>query len=482
MATIKHNANRQGRSSLLLAFVGVVSFLLSQNAQRGQVELLSRQMMEADGFVQDAPEQGQAKSVDSNNAVGSDLLQEPQYTLNDPTMRLSPYVERPWLHFHSDRFPHVMDRPKRKLILTDIGWNHPNKKKGLAEFPRSLLMRELLQAFIDHPLFDPTFDWRAMAEGRVPVDTSLEYVVLMDIETCFESNYPVNVAQFTANADTLMGRVVKDKGQNPCYNMNGCGKQLSHVLDSPLFQQVNASTLVYFNCGGSGPGRARKERFSSHKISVVSISAGPDMLNEDSDMGMPPPAIHPVVLSHKQRQSIINSCDSESDRNRPYLLSFVGKHRKGSPRKELVQLHNGNDVISMRTPVYVDAQKKGEFNETFPSLLRKSKFGAVPRGDNRFSYRFTEVLSGGAIPVVHSDGWILPFREELVDWSKCAVVIPEKQMNQTVEILRDITETQRCRMRRYCYEVYEKYMVNPEANIAGILDSIEAAHHGKATI
>ncbi|CAB9511912.1 Exostosin-1 [Seminavis robusta] len=368
-----------------------------------------------------------------------------------------------------------MEPPKRKLVLTDLGWNNPNKAKGLSEFPRSLRTRAILQAFIDHPDFDPQFHWRGMLEGKIPIDISLHYVVLLDIETCFESNYPNNVANFHANADTRMGRVVNDKGINPCYRMGGCRKYIQHVLESPLFQQANKSTLLYLLCGGNGPEHTiRKQKIASNQLSVLALSAGPDMLHADSDMGLPPPPIHPVTLSHQQHQEIM-SCGSESDDNRPYLFSFVGRHRGSSPRSELFKLHNGNDVISIQTPNYLEAKQKGEINETYPSLLKKSKFGAAPRGDNRFSYRFTEVLSAGAIPVIYSDGWVLPFRKELVDWSKCAIVIPEDQVSQTIGILKDITEKQRCRRRQYCFGIYNKYMASPGATLAGILDSLEAA-------
>jgi hypothetical protein len=112
---------------------------------------------------------------------------------------------------------------------------------------------------------------------------------------------------------------------------------------------------------------------------------------------------------------------------------------------------------------------------SFGDLLAGSKFAACPRGDNRFSYRFTEILSAGAIPVVHSDGWVLPFREELVDWKECALHIPEKNINVTVEIISQIDDKKRCQMRKRCYEVYQKYMRTTEGTITGIVEGLELA-------
>lgn len=54
-------------------------------------------------------------------------------------------------------------------------------------------------------------------------------------------------------------------------------------------------------------------------------------------------------------------------------------------------------------------------------------------------------------------------------------MLPEVQMNQTLSLLRNITQTQRCTMRQYCYDIYQRFMVNSEANMVGMLDTIDAA-------
>ena len=63
----------------------------------------------------------------------------------------------------------------------------------------------------------------------------------------------------------------------------------------------------------------------------------------------------------------------------------------------------------------------------------------------------------------------------LVDWGRCVVRIDEACANDMLDVLGRIGEDERCRMRRYCCNVYERYMVNPEANVDGMVDSIEVA-------
>lgn len=73
-----------------------------------------------------------------------------------------------------------------------------------------------------------------------------------------------------------------------------------------------------------------------------------------------------------------------------------------------------------------------------------------------FPYWFT-VLSAGAIPVVYADGWLPPFNEYVVDWSKCAVFIPESDYSKTGEILRAISEEKRCEMQTCVLNVWDKF-------------------------
>jgi hypothetical protein len=109
----------------------------------------------------------------------------------------------------------------------------------------------------------------------------------------------------------------------------------------------------------------------------------------------------------------------------------------------------------------------------FGDLLKQSVFAGAPAGDNKYSYRFTEVLAAGAIPVVHSDGWLLPFRPSVANWTECLLHLPESTANDTVKILRRITPKQRCRMRRRCWEIYTDYISSSDGTLRGILESLE---------
>jgi Exostosin family len=403
---------------------------------------------------------------------------------NDATMNLRESIDRHWLRYQHSGSSKEKDKPKLRLILTDFGWNHPNATTGLKAF-RLKRSSELLQAFIDHPYFDPTFRFTEMASTRTAAsiyDSSVTNIVMLDLETCFESNYPKYGKRdpMTANTDTRGGRSYRE-GNDPCFGWNSCSGFINKVLESQLFQMSPSSTIIFIDCGAEGyfmsrfPASLRRTIQTTPQISFASISATYDMIGKETDMGLPPPAVNPVMLSDEEQHDIATCQADTSPTKRNFFFSFVGTDRNPldhGVRNALFELNQIDQGILLMQPSSFEEKFKG--NHTFASVVSASKFAAAPRGDCMFSYRFTEVLSAGAIPVVHSDGWVLPFRNELVNWTKCAVVISEVDTPKTIEILRNITDQERCQMRRECYLIYQKYMATAEKNMAGLVDSVLA--------
>jgi hypothetical protein len=58
------------------------------------------------------------------------------------------------------------------------------------------------------------------------------------------------------------------------------------------------------------------------------------------------------------------------------------------------------------------------------SELSHSKFGLVPRGHGVYSYRLVEVMLSGAIPVIISNGWVMPFHD-ILNWDAFSIRIDE---------------------------------------------------------
>ena len=112
------------------------------------------------------------------------------------------------------------------------------------------------------------------------------------------------------------------------------------------------------------------------------------------------------------------------ERRRDVLASFRGV-LSHPVRHALIKLHDpANGIVCEAVEAAnhvgrIDALARA-VDARYVELMERSVFALVPRGDALYSYRLTEALSFGCIPVVLSDGLVLPF-DRTIDWSKVAV-------------------------------------------------------------
>jgi hypothetical protein len=146
----------------------------------------------------------------------------------------------------------------------------------------------------------------------------------------------------------------------------------------------------------------------------------------------------------------------------------VGSHPL---RDRLTALNNKDDIVinlvqkAIHDELKLDATA-GVRDASYSNALKEANFAIVPRGDALFSYRLLEVMSYGCIPVIISDGWVLPFDRQ-VDWPKIAFTIHEEMIMSYVPFLRNITQSEILKRQKLVMEVYEKYF----RDLRGILKS-----------
>lgn len=80
-------------------------------------------------------------------------------------------------------------------------------------------------------------------------------------------------------------------------------------------------------------------------------------------------------------------------------------------------------------------------------LLKNSTFGFSPRGDDHYSFRLTETLASGAVPIVIDDDFTPPYgTHRMKDW---AVWISEDSIERSPNFLRNMSEEKICEIRRH---------------------------------
>ena len=401
-----------------------------------------------------------------------------QNLLNDESLQLliDPNVTHLWLHH--DRPNTSITTPPGMLLLTNVGWNHPNKKIGL-QFARMKRQTRLIQSIINHPWFHPTA-WEDMKTGKMVIDPNVRYYVFPDWATCYDVHWPTYMG-FGENLDLRNNRT----DNIPWSHRNDYDYDTFNLFNThPLFLRRNASNhslVVELNCHEFGPAewRLKKRNELNIPLAFASMSTNVRDMKDPADQGLPPPCVTPVNLT-KQEVHDLSTCAAEV--TRPFLLTFIGNFRSHGPpafgpRGGLQRFHDNNKTFILRN-------FKQEFKESaigkmsYGAILSKSLFSAAPRGDNKYSYRFSEVLSAGAIPVVFADDWLWPFRPELIDWRQCAVIIPENSPHETMNVIHNIPEAQRCLMRKNCYRIYKTYMEDDRGTIAGLIEGLELVAQG----
>ena len=99
------------------------------------------------------------------------------------------------------------------------------------------------------------------------------------------------------------------------------------------------------------------------------------------------------------------------------------------------------------------AARRAEVVAAYAQSVARAKFVVAPRGNGPSSLRLFEAMRAGRAPVIVSDDWLPP---ALVDWSTCAVRVPEADISFLPRILRE-REDEAEELGRRAREVWEQH-------------------------
>jgi hypothetical protein len=140
-------------------------------------------------------------------------------------------------------------------------------------------------------------------------------------------------------------------------------------------------------------------------------------------------------------------------------------------RKDLfrnIEQFNGTYVKLLNQKSYLgDLHQGGDDSNNYIKILTQSVFAGAPRGDQLFSYRFSEILSAGAIPVMYNSELLLPFHG-VINWTDCAVLIEPGQ--DTLDIITAISPDRVCEMQKCALDVWDKYVSSRSGWVRGLID------------
>jgi hypothetical protein len=129
-------------------------------------------------------------------------------------------------------------------------------------------------------------------------------------------------------------------------------------------------------------------------------------------------------------------------------------------RHALAGLHNGTSIVAELVgrenhAGRIDAEN-GITDPDYVELMAASIFAFVPRGEAEFSYRLLEAMSFGCIPIVISDGLVLPF-DRSVRWPEFSLHLPENRISEIPDFLRQISPDRVTAMQNGVVAVYRQF-------------------------
>ena len=158
--------------------------------------------------------------------------------------------------------------------------------------------------------------------------------------------------------------------------------------------------------------------------------------------------------------------------NRTYFLTFKGNFATSGPygdvrRRARQVLHNPAEGI-----VIVDSNSTEGQSYDFRRLMYDTTFALILRGDQQYSYRYTEVVCCGAVPVmVASPGWVPPF-SNLHAFSEYGILVQPEELATLLTVLRALTEEDIRRLRYAAKQFCLQHLITVHQQTDSMIESV----------
>jgi len=149
-------------------------------------------------------------------------------------------------------------------------------------------------------------------------------------------------------------------------------------------------------------------------------------------------------------------------------------------RRALAELHNGTSIVVElvdRTNHFGKLDAESQIADpAYVELLNSTIFAFVPRGDAEFSYRLLEVMSFGCIPIILSDGLVLPF-DRSIPWYEFSLHLPQGRIGEIPKLLAQISPNRVAAMQRTTVKVYFEFFAEMNRIMETLLSEVVKILH-----
>jgi hypothetical protein len=246
------------------------------------------------------------------------------------------------------------------------------------------------------------------------------------------------------------------------------------------FQLSPSQKLVYYDSGPPGPVAYKSlnptppggfdlppETYADPRFLFATANAVPPFFRPHADVSLPTPWTEDVKKFLVRRASGAGG--------RPaYFLTFKGNFATSG------NASGGGDVrrraaLALHSPaagvIVVDSESDRGKRFDYRQLMYDTVFALIIRGDQPYSYRFTETVCSGSVPVLLlSNGWTPPFHN-LQPFESYGVLVDESELNGLLARLRGMGEARvealRVAARQFCLQ----RLINVHAQADSLVDA-----------
>lgn len=263
-------------------------------------------------------------------------------------------------------------------------------------------------------------------EPRIVKSTIYEEILNASFESPYYTSNPKEACLYLLQIDTLdRDPLSKNYIQN-----------VTHVIKNLTLWNDGQNHVLFNHYSGTWPSYLVNDwSFNTNKAIRIQASLSLKDYRHNFDISFP--------LFHHDFNKHLFQINQHNEKK--YFLTFKGKRYLigigSQTRNTLYHLHNDRDIIMLTTCNHISNMKfiendsRCKFDEDlynkydYNDLLYNSTFCLVPRGRRLGTFRFLETLKANCIPVLLSDGIVLPF-SEIIDWSDAVIWISEHRISQ----------------------------------------------------
>lgn len=233
------------------------------------------------------------------------------------------------------------------------------------------------------------------------------------------------------------------------------------LLQLPPAQRHTAPRVLMFDTFPWYPKEGEKElaHFKDGRLSWAKLSAEDHIHRPGVDVSLAPPAHNALQFYRFQPLPGVVGTGQPTKA----LLCFIGNFAAHPVRTELAQLHNESQGVIVKNSGYLQPGARN-----YAELMATCKFAAAPRGDALFSYRFTEAVCSGAVPVLIADGWVPPLNSTM-PLSSYGVHVAESEVSTLVPRLEAISAEEHARMRANALQFCHRHIATVHQSLDATL-------------